>query len=287
MKSIRLETLLSVILVLLSAFFASEVIHYFEQGQWVVHSGNFGFDQWPQPLEQNLSLLTHALGMFLWVGILIYQLKTRGKAFHVEVGYIGLVTLIIALMISLNPMQASNLPVIHGLFHLTLLDMVLIATLTVVFVESIAGILKVREKRIIEHRQHLIVAVMFTLAPGFYRLLSYCYAVGLETLHDAPLTSLQSVWVHEIAVSTALFIGMLMLVTKPFNGHMTALFDKKAKNDRPKWHKPLAIFMLLWGVVFLLISGLWVLDLLSMELNESVVYFLRESAPMFNLYAIN
>jgi hypothetical protein len=222
--------------------------------------------------------------MLLWVGIVIYQLNTRGKDAHAWVGRIGAGIMIIALIFAWGPAVESTVPALHALAGLTLIDITLAVNFIGVVVETIIGILKARDKRMVEHRQHLIVAIMFIAAPGLYRLLFLIISNGIELTNSQPITELQALWAHELAACLAILAGACLLVSRTFSGHITVMIEAKTRRPRPFWHKPIATIMVAIGIALILLFSIWNLDLLTMDLEPSLKSFTRNDAPIWIHY---
>lgn len=273
-----------VVFVFLSALFGLELIHFFQSGRWVIHAGAAGFSQFPQPVQQNVAVLLHSLGMLLWVGIVIYQLKSRGKGEHIWVGRIGAGLMLLSLAFAWGPAVASTVPALHSLGGLTLIDITLIVNVLGIAIETLVGIFKARDRKLIEHRQHLMVAIMFVAAPGLYRAL-FIMINGLTNASDgSPTSALTALWAHELAACLAILAGATLLLSRTFSGHLTTVRDTNTRRPRPVWHKPVAIGMLCVGVGLILLFGAWTTDLLLMDLSDSIQPFSREGAPGWLLY---
>ena len=279
MKSIRLEQGIMIAFIGLSALFTLEFIHFVQSGRWVIHAGAAGFSQWPQPIQQNLSVLLHSIGMLLWIAIVIYQLKTRGKKAHIWVGRFGASIMIIALILAWGPAVASTVPALHALAGLTLIDITLIVNFIGVVIETVIGILKARDKRMLEHRQHLLVAIMFIAAPGLYRLLFILISNAVELSNSHPITELQALWAHELAACLAILAGACLLVSRTFSGHITVITESNTRRPRPFWHKALANVMIAIGIGLIGLFSIWSLDLLLMDLESQITSFTRNDAP--------
>ena len=284
MLSIRFEKATIGLFLCLSALFTLELIHFAQSGRWVIHAGAAGFSQWPQPTQQNLAVLLHSIGMLLWVAIVAYQLKTRGKSYHTLVGRLGAAIMVIALILAWGPAVESTIPALHALAGLTLIDITLVVNFMGIVIETIVGILKARDRKILEHRQHLIIAIMFIAAPGLYRLIFIIITNIIEFTNSGTITETEALWAHELAACLAILAGSSLLLTRTFSGHLTTILDTKKQRPRPLWHKPTAIFMLTIGCLLILLFSTWSIDLLLMDLDSPINSFVRSDAPNWIFY---
>lgn len=279
-RSIRLEDVVAVVFVGLCALFGIELVHFMQTGAWVIHGGTGEFDRWPQPPEQTLVLWIHSVGMLLWIGAVLYQLRTRGRGAHVMVGRVGAGLMLVSLALAWRPAMVSSVPALHGLVGLTLMDVTLIVNVVGIAAETLVGIFKVRDRRIVEHRQHLMVAVMFTAAPGLYR----AYVIVLSWLMGPGDPVYETVWLHEVCASLAIVSGLALLLSKTFSGHRQ-VFQEPGKRPRPAWHRVSAGIMLSVSVALMLLYVVWLGDLAWMRwTGVEAEPFQRAAAPWFNLH---
>lgn len=283
MNSLVVERIVIGVFIFLCALFALEIIHYAQSGQWIIHAGTHGFYQWPQPATQNQSVLIHSLGMLLWVALVIYQMKTRGKGSHVWVGRLGALLVLLALLLAYGPAVASAVPALHGVGGFSLIDITLMVNAVAIATETLVGIFKARSRHLAEHRQHLMVAVLFTAAPALYRAFFQLLSQLDVPSADAFYPELHGIWAHELAACLAILCGIVVLLTRTFSGHISALRAPKGRLPRPVWHKPAALGML--GICFALtlLFGFWTLDLVLMDLH-GVLAFSRDQAPAWISY---
>ena len=108
----------------------------------------------------------HGAGMLIWLGVVQHQLSTQGFGNHKLVGYVGAVLVFITLFLTYPAAKYTAVPSIHGLGGFTLIDAVLFLTVSGILEETLVGILKARQRALNEHHHHLLMATLFTAAPG-------------------------------------------------------------------------------------------------------------------------
>ena len=268
----------------LTASFLPDVRTYFQNGgTWRLLGGSHHFSNWNHS-GRSSELLSgyihwHAVGMLVWMLVVVYQLATRGSSQHKVVGYLAVPILWSSLGASLKSLYAIRVPALHGMLGcLTLFDTVLLLDVAGIAIETTVAILKVRRGQVREHRQHAICAVLFSAGPGLYRLGVYSLLPLAVRVDDDPLFSgstssdQDTVMVHELSVCLAIMASMLLLLLPATSGHMTALFSpsppstthywKDKAVPRPAWQKVVAVIMLVIPCLSLTVFGICSLDLL-------------------------
>jgi hypothetical protein len=254
------EVSVGIAFLFITSFFAIEILHYFETGTWVLHGGLGAFERWPVHELLNLNIALHAIGMFAWMAIVVHQLYTRGSGAHKWVGRVGALGVIVALWFSLRPTFASEVPLLHGAFGLSLADLTLAFNNIGIAGELAIGVYKVRRGDVEGHRKHLMSSVLFTAGPGVYRI-NVEILTALFGLRGADAPVWETTWIHELSLAGALVFFLSLSLTRRFGGHVDVV-------RHPEGHdlleRGLAYFMVALVVMLAIVNALWVVDLLWM-----------------------
>ena len=256
----RLERWLAATFLLLTAVFLIEVYHYAKTGVWVIVGGRGAFARWPVLTELHTDINLHALGMLVWMGVVIHQLWTRGSGQHRQVGRVGALLMLGAIACAARPSLHSEIPALHGALGLTMQDWTVIVAGVGISEELAIGVYKVRRKDVEAHRRHLTVSVLFTAAPGVYRLgvIGLTAALGLDH-PDAPVWA--STWVHEMAQCIVLLLAMATVLTPWLGAHLGVL---RNPGEHDVVERSAAWIMVPLCALMALMYGLWLIDLLAM-----------------------
>ena len=274
----RLERTVGVIFLLLTGLFLSEVHHYAETGEWVIHAGMGAFRRWPVLSEIHGEISLHALGMLAWMGVVVHQLATRGAGLHKWVGRVGALVLLASLIIAWRPTLASQVPALHVAFGFTLQDLTLGVTIIGIVEELGIGVYEARRGDIESHRKHLLTSVMFTAAPAVYRI-GVFLGTALLGLQGADADVWRTAWVHEMSLCLSILLAMLMLLSRRFGAHIDVLRRPEGRN---RVERITAKVMVAVIATLVAVYTLWVVDLLWMW-GKSAPLLLRSAEPAFVL----
>ena len=184
MALMNLETFAGVAFLALTSFFIIDLHYYYAQNphQWGLFHGAASFSKWPPPRHLAYHIGIHAIGMLVWMFIVVHQLWTKGKGrFHASFGMWGSLIMIVSLLMSLPAVDQTTIPSLHGMMGITCYDLILPLAVAGIVIETVVSIVKVRSRQFQEHRKHAICAILFSAAPGLYRLIVHvCLATAFS-----------------------------------------------------------------------------------------------------------
>eukprot|EP01065_Artemidia_motanka_P008261 TRINITY_DN14128_c0_g1_i1.p1 TRINITY_DN14128_c0_g1~~TRINITY_DN14128_c0_g1_i1.p1 ORF type:complete len:239 (+),score=28.27 TRINITY_DN14128_c0_g1_i1:69-785(+) len=199
-----------------AAAFLPEVLRFAETGRYTPHTlaPDGAFDDWSQPPRLNTLLHVHAAACFAWIGLSIYQLRSRGKGAHKPAGYAA-GALCITSILAANLSAPTTIPAAHRIAGVPVFDFFLHGAWLSLTWEFVRGVLDARRGNAARHARRMSTCIAITSAPATYRaLVAVAMRIDTSSVGNDCLTSL----VHEGCISAATALSIALFPTRSVSG---------------------------------------------------------------------